>query len=210
MPQRLGNTQEGRVQALTRLKRTFEERRPPGRTVEFPTSPTDPHYYLYQPLIENSEELIITPLEKRSSRNNCYRYSIMHPGGRLRYSRVFCYPSLVVAGYPKCGTSALYQYIKMCRNSFGGALKESCPINQKKTSLLTYFDALPTLNNYGQLVMPTTLNKQVGKVDNSPPPFVDDVILVGGCISKESNLLMARLLQPHTTYLVSPFQYSKK
>jgi hypothetical protein len=87
----------------------------------------------------------------------------------------FCYPAINIIGMPKCGTSAMYQFL-VGHKGFRGANpdKEYCP----QKSLFDYFFGLAKVYPYkGEL-------------------------LVNGCISPEKNHAINTLLRPKTANIM--------
>ena len=89
----------------------------------------------------------------------------------------FCYPSVMVTGVRKCGTSALYKLLTLYSGVIVGEVKENCPFLGSR-SIIQYFNSLPPLLSSGELH-------------------------VGGCVDLNGNMLMRKILrEPNTFYVV--------
>ena len=115
--------------------------------------------------------------------HSCYEYKVFNKFGNEIKTRTFCYPSVIITGYKKCSTSALYallsHYPTTVKEGPGG--KENCAFHGLlgKRKLDVYFDSLPER---------VAMNEMI----------------IDGCIYLESNLrTMIILRNPNTFYVVS-------
>ena len=98
----------------------------------------------------------------------------------------FCYPSLIVSGAPKAGTSALYELISEHPHYIGAKRKENCVKKNTTDAMWTFF---------------TALQEQTQRVlsQEGPGPF----ILISGCICQECNIWMDfHLRKPKAKYIL--------
>lgn len=92
-----------------------------------------------------------------------------------------CYPSVIVTGLAKAGTSAIYELLKLFPNSIHMNEKENCP-GAHRRSHWQFFNSLPKVSDI--------------------KPFQDSLI-VDGCIDLKQNVLMRNILhKPITKYVV--------
>lgn len=96
---------------------------------------------------------------------------------------------------PKCGTSALYNYLALSDNAVSLSRKELCYDNRKRDIVTDFFNELvkPSSNgtiadgelfNGKKYLQPEIMDKQLGK----------DLHFIGGCIHPQANQLMENLL----------------
>ncbi len=110
--------------------------------------------------------------------HSCYEYKVIQHDGRETRSRTFCYASMILTGYMKCSTSALYnllaQYPTVVKEGPGG--KENCMMGRNMTEFFDFF----------------------------PETVGENEIIMSGCIWQESNLQSRKILrEPNVFYLVS-------
>jgi hypothetical protein len=97
----------------------------------------------------------------------------------------FCFPSVIVTGIPKCGTSAMYELLTRFPHVHLMPSKENCPFARRR-SHWQFFNSLPSLDT----VRPETL-------------------IVDGCIDLQRNMLMHTTLRgPDTLYIVMTRDYA--
>jgi hypothetical protein len=111
--------------------------------------------------------------------HSCYDYKVVSDINQTEtHHNTFCYPSIIITGYRKCSTSALYSLLSQYPGVMHSESKENCAFLGGR-SIVQYFESLPHIIEGGKL-------------------------LVDGCITLESNLQMrAMLRQPNTFYIVS-------
>jgi hypothetical protein len=98
----------------------------------------------------------------------------------------FCYPSVIVTGVPKCGTSAMYDLLARFPNALLMAEKENCPFTRWR-SHWKFFNSLP---RYGAVTA--------------------DTFIVDGCIDLQRNMMMyATLNGPRTLYILLTRDYAE-
>jgi hypothetical protein len=98
-----------------------------------------------------------------------------------------CYPSVIVTGLPKSGTSAMYELLKLFPNSIHMNEKENCP-GAHRRSHWQFFNSLPRVSDI--------------------KPF-QDALIVDGCIDLKQNVLMRNILhKPITKYIVMIRNYA--
>jgi hypothetical protein len=115
--------------------------------------------------------------------HSCYRVICngKHcPGENETAVMDMCYPSVIVTGLPKCGTSAMYDLLAR----FPGALvmheKENCPYTRRRSHWL-FFSSFPKFET-----------------------IHNDSIIIDGCIDVINNMKMRQMLHfPNTYYIVS-------
>lgn len=114
--------------------------------------------------------------------HSCYEYRIFTDENTLQQANTFCYPSVIVTGYRKCSTSALYVLLSQYPQTRpAGEAKENCPYVGGRT-LVQFFDSLPR-------------NVEV------------DEVILDGCIDLGDNLAIRKVLrEPNSFYLVSLFR----
>lgn len=92
----------------------------------------------------------------------------------------FCYPSVIITGLPKCGTSAMYDLLSKMPNVVLMHEKENCPSTRRR-SHWQYFHSLPTMQS-----------------------LTKDSITIDGCIDVVTNIKMRVILHnPDAFYIVS-------
>ena len=97
----------------------------------------------------------------------------------------FCYPSVIVSGIPKCGTSAMYELLTRFPNVHLMPTKENCPFARRRTHW-QFFQSLP-----------------------SPETVRPDALIVDGCIDLHRNMYMYFTLHaPLTLYIVMTRDYA--
>lgn len=71
----------------------------------------------------------------------------------------FCYPAIIIAGMPKCGTSAMYDLLTRYTGTIVMAEKENCPYTRRR-SHWEYFQSLPQMKevSLGQVVIDACLD----------------------------------------------------
>lgn len=112
--------------------------------------------------------------------HSCYRYLLYDSQQHMFVkTNTFCSPLIVLTGYKKCSTSALYalleQYPHTIKDSY---TKENCAFVGAR-SLIEYFDSLARTVQPGE-------------------------IIINGCIDPNSNIKIRALLKnPRTFYIVS-------
>jgi hypothetical protein len=90
-------------------------------------------------------------------------------------SQPFCYPSLNIPGYAKCGTSAMYEFLRSHKYIFfGHKTKEKCP----KDSVFSFLRGL----------------------SNAYHPK-GSLAVINGCINTKLTLMLHQLLSPKTAYV---------
>lgn len=108
--------------------------------------------------------------------HSCYEYVMLNKYTEMVVkSRSFCFPSVVVGGYKKCSTSALYEFL-MESPAFSAAKgKEICMMKKSMVELFDWF----------------------------PAEITDDKYFINGCIYWEYNYVIHEILRhPNTFYLV--------
>jgi hypothetical protein len=95
----------------------------------------------------------------------------------------FCYPSVIITGVRKAGTSALYSLLSKYSGAVTTAVKENCPYIRDR-SILDFFRSFPSQLEYGK-------------------------VLIDGCADVSGNLHMRKVLRgPRTFYLVTTRDFS--
>lgn len=99
----------------------------------------------------------------------------------------FCYPRIIVAGVPKCGTSALYNALEAHQSMHGSEQKENCVYPPHDVNAVwKYFKKLEA-----QLSNAMSNNSGSG------------IVLLSGCVLYETNLAMQSWLRnPLSTYIL--------
>ena len=92
----------------------------------------------------------------------------------------FCYPAIIITGFPKCGTSAMYDLLSRYSGAVKMAEKENCPYTRRRGHW-EYFQSLPRM----KYVSP-------GK------------LVIDACLDTPKNLLMREVVlrRPRTLYVV--------
>eukprot|EP01035_Chromulina_nebulosa_P028979 gene28979-38333_t len=109
--------------------------------------------------------------------HSCYSYRIITENSLLLNHGTFCYPSIVITGYNKSSTSAMYNLLSQYPDSKLAAMKENCAFIHDR-NLVQYFDSLPAYIEPGQ-------------------------IAIDGCIDLRGNMKLRKILKnPRTFYLV--------
>lgn len=111
----------------------------------------------------NSSPSLPTPIATTQVHDNCYEF--VDHGER----RTVCLPHIIIGGFPKCGTSALFALVSSHPDAVGTHGKEHCMFFNETAAFL---EGLPSMEALG------------GKR------------LVSGCIALEHNEAMFELLQP--------------
>jgi hypothetical protein len=116
-----------------------------------------------------------------SGLHSCYEYkAVSNLNQTISHQDTFCYPSIIITGYRKCSTSALYSLLSQYPGVMHSESKENCAFLGGR-SIIQYFESLPRSVEGGKL-------------------------LVDGCITLDSNMQMrAMLRQPNTFYIVRAF-----
>lgn len=114
--------------------------------------------------------------------HTCYEYREFKGSVQIK-TRTFCYPAVIITGYKKCSTSALYmllsQYPGTVKEGTGG--KENC-----------------------QFHFPTAYRSLTQFLDSFPETVGVNELIINGCIIMEDNMRTRAILrQPNTFYLVS-------
>jgi hypothetical protein len=91
----------------------------------------------------------------------------------------FCYPALIIAGHPKCGTSAVFSMLTRVPGSKSPPMKEWCPYRPPVPELWSY---IQTMIAYGN----------VKETD----------IIIGGCLDLESMIEIYHQLREPQTYFI--------
>ena len=138
--------------------------------------------------IMKRQSLIIRKLDNINKFSTCYEVECRGnscPGidDTNRFYR-FCYPSLIVTGVPKCGTTAMYELLTTLPNSVVLHEKENCPYTRRRPHW-KFFLSLPSIDkiNYNS-------------------------IIIDGCIDSTKNLIIREILKhPKTTYIVLTRDY---
>lgn len=99
----------------------------------------------------------------------------------------FCYPAIIVTGFPKCGTSAMYELLLRYSGAIKMAEKENCPYTRRRGHW-EYFQSLPRMK------------------DVSPGKLVVDA-----CIDAPKNLLFREVIlrRPKTLYILMVRNYAE-
>ena len=89
--------------------------------------------------------------------------------------------AIIVTGFPKCGTSAMYDMLGKFPHVIKMSRKENCPfLAPHANSILSYFRSLPLMNTVRE---------------NS--------LIIDGCIQSHFNMAMRSILRnPKTFYIV--------
>eukprot|EP01038_Epipyxis_sp_PR26KG_P004174 gene4174-5941_t len=119
--------------------------------------------------------------------NSCYEYATIDPMSKnIIKASSFCYPSVIISGFHKCGTTALYHILQNSPNVKNDSIirKENCYIEYK--SIVDYFDSLPKPDTSGK-----------------------SKLILSGCIKMHTNLPLYQMLhKPKTFYLVMIRNYA--
>lgn len=122
----------------------------------------------------------------RGDYNSCYEVVCCGKGCTGVNTIQFCYPSIIITGLPKCGTSAMYDLLSRLPNSKAMLTKENCPFANRRPHWI-YFQSLPKFNEINT-----------------------DLIIIDGCIDLPRNMVMRELLkQPRTLYIVMTRDYAE-
>ena len=118
--------------------------------------------------------LILAPTETRiredQALSSCYEVECQGnqcpkpDSPNAKYS--FCYPSVIVSGVAKCGTSAMYNMLSRFPNAMLMAEKENCPFTRRRS----HWKFLNSLPRYSSVTA--------------------DTIIVDGCIDLHRNMMM--------------------
>lgn len=96
-----------------------------------------------------------------------------------------CYPAIIVTGFPKCGTSAMYEVLSQFPGAVTMSEKENCPSTRRRPHWI-YFNSLPRMDDIG----PRSL-------------------IIDGCIDIEKNMKIRTLIEyPEVYYLVMVRDYA--
>ena len=91
-----------------------------------------------------------------------------------------CYPAIIITGFPKCGTSAMYDLLSRVPGAVTMHEKENCPFTRRRPHWI-YFNSLPRMD----ALSPRSL-------------------IIDGCIDIINNMKIRGLINnPDTYYLVS-------
>lgn len=76
--------------------------------------------------------------------HSCYEYKLFDQmNNNVTKLNTFCFPSIIIVGYKKCSTSALYALLSSHPQAASKLnFKENCPFDGKR-GLDAYFDSLP-------------------------------------------------------------------
>jgi hypothetical protein len=138
--------------------------------------------------IMKRQSLIIRKLDNVNKFSTCYEVecrgnSCPEIDDKNRFYS-FCYPSLIVTGVPKCGTTAMYEFLTTLPNSVIMHEKENCPYTRRRPHW-KFFLSLPSIDkiNYNS-------------------------IIIDGCIDTTKNLIIREILRhPQTIYIVLTRDY---
>lgn len=109
--------------------------------------------------------------------HTCYEYKVINDRDIMTHTDTFCYPSVIVTGYRKSSTSALYSLLSQYPQVRVSPRKENCPFIGDR-SIIQYFSTLPRSVEAGDIVL-------------------------DGCIDLKGNVRMRKLLrEPNAFYLV--------
>lgn len=110
--------------------------------------------------------------------HSCYEYRVINDRDVVTNSDTFCFPSVVITGYRKSSTSALYNLLAQYPRAKLSPMKENCAFIGDR-SIIQYFDSLPRSIETGDIIF-------------------------DGCVDLKGNIKMRSLLrEPNTYYLVS-------
>ena len=121
-----------------------------------------------------------------NSIHSCYEYKLLDSHGKTQKLSSFCYPSIIITGWGKCSTSALFQLLYSFPNNIASMKngtdivnKENCPFSEKgQPSLVEFFESNPKRISLGKT-------------------------LISGCISPPRNMKLIELLNnPNTFYIL--------
>jgi hypothetical protein len=110
---------------------------------------------------------------------NCYSLR----NSKSTVTSVHCLPSVLVAGFRKCGTSALYGFLSLHPSTIGTVRKEHCI---GKGTIVTYLKTLPT------------------------PKDIEGKILISGCLYFETLREMLRLKPTSMKVLLTIRDYAER
>lgn len=109
--------------------------------------------------------------------HSCYEYRVINEKDIITHTDTFCYPSVIISGYRKSSTSALYNLLAQYPNAKLSPMKENCPFIGDR-SIIQYFDSLPRSIEPGEIIF-------------------------DGCVDLKGNVKMRKLLrEPNSFYLV--------
>jgi hypothetical protein len=91
----------------------------------------------------------------------------------------FCYPAVIIAGHPKCGTSAIYSMLSRVPGAKSPPMKEWCPYRAPVPELWSYMQTMIPYGNVG-----------------------DDDIIIGGCLDIDSMIQIYHQLREPQTYFI--------
>ena len=127
---------------------------------------------------------------RRRRRHSCYEVACEGTscvGRKLPKNATyrFCYPSVIVSGIPKCGTSAMYELLTRFPSVHLMTTKENCPFARRRTHW-QFFNSLPR-----------------------PEDVRPETLIVDGCIDLQRNMIMSLTLRgPDTLYIVMTRDYA--
>ena len=132
---------------------------------------------------EDKEVIQILP-NKNNQHNNIEESHSCYSAGYMGHWLDFCYPSIIVHGVGKCGTSAAYRIISEHPQVLGGHIKENCVESNRTTRhLFSYFKDLSI-----QTRRATQRNMST---------------LLSGCVRQSFNKNMIKVLKvPKTVYVI--------
>ncbi len=128
-----------------------------------------------------TSKIIIRSVDLDESKiHSCYEYKVINALGITTNADTFCYPSIIITGYRKSSTSALYNLFAQYPHAKLSPMKENCAFIGDR-SIIQYFDSLPRTVE------------------------MDD-LLFDGCVDLKGNIKMRKLLrEPNTFYVVSVY-----
>ena len=124
---------------------------------------------------------------KQLAHATCYEAECVGNSCPADHNRLlrFCYPSIIITGLPKCGTSAMYALLSQFPGVILMADKENCPYSRRR-SHWKFFQSLPHYKNVKY-----------------------DSLIIDGCIDTSRNILMRGLLRsPSTLYIILTRDYA--